>query len=684
MPTNALRPTDLRFITLTAVLCVMIGTSSAWPAGPKKSKTGPAKPAAAAKSVQPKSAAAKSTSPVEVKDWGPYLDVAYELSYWDKQEIKEWREKRDAEIGEPLSAYIASWSAKLAPVPAPAPAPAQANAAGAPKEEPPQPIFKERDYLRLAIAQTIDYLQSENRESLTGAAQQLDRLKGKSSMPEIAFWSGLVKALQALEGNEPAQFVSSVYDIWNNSVMYIEQNEISRTAVEKGSNITTPFYYRNIINLVVNRAIVAKKMDDLNALGPLFLMLKERKLGGENDGENKYFATLIQRITDGFKAPDSDRYRLNFTVAVIESKRLQQVAAAKLDAEGMSEGAQKAFEQALLYNDLALKWAASRRSSGVVTAVIDHLDMTSFAIQRLADNEKAPAYKYFVTLPSQEASPTLLTSMAIFNDIALYSDGGWEKAGYENRELYLKSAHRFWRAIMELSLWTGDYYLAKLNGATDPRGIQRFAGQMQVVLDSYLDFLAAQESRNFPDTIPDSACYGAAEAAEKLAFAFQKVNMFSTENTDYNLWFLHRLQAVEFFPLAPREITQTAEILKRDGRYNLFLDYFLPLAGRLKQSPAVKRWIEEHPSDVAKEIGEYVNSIEHLVAVVPGASGSVEGKEAYPATFDASFKKLREELQRKPDHPVHKLLRAFHTEEMQKTTSYTQLLKDPNRLNLGM
>jgi len=424
-------------------------------------------------------------------------------------------------------------------------------------------------------------------------------------------------------------------------------------------------------------------MEDLNALGPLFLMMKERNLG-EGDGEGKYFTTLMQRIGDGFNAPDSDRYRLNFTVAVIESKRLQQVAAAKLDAEGMSEGAQKAFEQSLLYNDLALKWAASRRSSGVVMAVIDHLDITSFAIQRLTDNEKAPAYKYFATLPSQEASPALLKAMAIFNDIALYSDGGWKKAGYESRELYLKAAHRFWRAIMELSLWTGDHYLAKLNAATDPRSIQRFAAPMQVVLDSYIDFLAAQESRSVPDVIPNSAYFGAAEAAEKLAFAFQKVNLYSTDNSDYNLWFLHRLQAIGFFPFAPREITQTAEVLKRDGRYNLFLDYFLPLAGRLKQSPAVKRWIEEHPSDSAKEINEYVNQIEQLVATVPGGSNADVGKGAVVSSYDASFKKLREELQRKPDHPVHGLLRAFHTEEMQKNSSYTLLLKEPNRLNLGM
>jgi len=680
MPTNALRPTDLRFITFIVVMCLVMGTSVAWSAGPKKIKTGTAKPASAKKTAQPKNVPTQSASaPVQVKDWGPYLDVAYELSYWDKQEIKEWREKRDAEIGETLAAYIASWNGKLEPAPSTATAPV--NVAAAQKEE-QQPIFGERDYLRLAIAQTIDYLQSDNQESLTGAAKQLDMLKGKSSMPEIAFWIGYVKALQALENNDSTQFVSRVYDIWNNAVLYIEQNEISRTATEKAVNAITPYYYRNIINLVVNRAIVNRKMADLNALGPLFLMMKDRNLG-DKDGEGKYVTTLVQRITDGFIAPDSDRYRLNFTVALIESKRLQQTAAAKIDAEGMSEAAQKAFEQSLLFNDLALKWAASRRSSGVVMAVIDYLDSTSFAIQRLSDNEKAPAYKFFATLPSQGATSALLNAMAIFNDIALYSNGGWEKAGYETRDLYLKSTHRFWRAIMELSLWTGDYYLAKLNVAKDPRSIQRLAAPMQVVLDSYINFLAAQESRGFPDVIPDSACFGAAEASEKLAFAFLKVNTYSTDNSDYNLWLLHRLQAVEFFPFAPREITQTAEALKRDGRYDIFLDYFFPLAGRLKQSPAVNRWIEEHPSDSAKEIKEYINSLENLIATAPGGSNTEVGKGAVVTSYDASFRKLREELQRKPDHPVHSLLRAFHTEEMQKTTSYNLLLKEPNRLNLG-
>jgi hypothetical protein len=49
--------------------------------------------------------------------------------------------------------------------------------------------------------------------------------------------------------------------------------------------------------------------------------------------------------------------------------------------------------------------------------------------------------------------------------------------------------------------------------------------------------------------------------------------------------------------------------------------------------------------------------------------------------YDAAFKRLREELQRKPDHPVHSLLKAFYLEEMQNSTPYSLLIREPSRLN---
>ena len=666
MHTGALKHGDVRCCILTILTWLLVMSAAAQAAVPENVQSG-GSPVSSVLPVSDQAAA--------IKGWGPYLDVAFELTYWDKAEIREWREKLDRETGATLAAYITSWNAKLA---------TPLDNAGIARKEGPQPAYQERDYLRLAIAQTVDYLQSDNPASLLGAVQMLDRLKEKGSMPEIAFWTGFVNALQAMESRNSQQFVAQLFDIWNNSVMYVEQGRIDGKTPVAAAGASPSYYYRNIVNLVVNRAIIDRKLEDLDALGPLFMMLNERDLE-EKDNEGNYLTSLVLRIAEGMTAPDSDRFRLNFTVASIESKRLQLIADAKLDSEGMSENAQTAFEQARLFNSYALKWAASSRSSGAVSTVADYLDSASFAIQRLAGNEKSPAYLHFAMLPTHDGSSTLIRAMAVFNDLATYGEGGWDKAGYANHGMHLKSAHRLWRAIMELALWSGDFYLAKLNGAADQQNIMNHAAPLQVVLNSYLDFLASQKSRGFAEVIPDSAYFGAAEAAEKLAYSYQRVHAFSTDNTAYNLWFLRSLQATELFPFNPAELVRTAAILRRDGRFNLFLDYYIPLAERIKQSGVVKEWLKENTSEAAAAVREYVGSIENLFTAVTegGYGGDLKGTVAALPPYASALQGLREELQRKPDHPLHKLLRSFYLEEMQKNSSYTLLLKDISRLNGG-
>ncbi len=672
MLTGALRLTDVRFVSMIIVFCLLLGTVAAHAAVPKKNKS-PVKAASSTPNGKsPASPAQTKASPV-VRDWGPYLDVAQQLTYWDKSEIAEWRESREKELGETLETYIAVWSKKLSD-----PAAGVVTVRG----DDQQPLYMEKDYLRLAIAQTANYLQNDDRDSLEGAAQTLEKLKDKTAMPEIAYWTGFVKALQAMENSDSLQFVAHVYDIWNNGVLYIEQGAPAGKESETGTGRSAPFHYRNLVNLVVNRAIIDQKLADLNALGPLFLMLKQRDLE-EKEAEGKYLTTLVERINEGFVAPDSDRYRLNFTVAAIEAKRLQQIAAAKLDSDGMTEEARKYFEDARTFNDYALKWADSRRSSGAVNAVIDYLDTTSFAIERLRENENAPAYNYFVMLPTHDGQSTLLKTMAVYNDVATYTEGGWKRAGYADRESYLQAIHRLWRAIMELSLWTGDFYMMQLVDTAEPQKIFTLVPPMQVVLNSYLDFLSSQRKRDLPDVIPDFAYFGAAEASEKLAFGYMKTYTYSTDITAYNFWFLRRLQSTELFPLNPREMMLTASVLKRDGRYNLFLDYYLPLAERFRKSDAVRVWLEETKSDdLAGAIREYRDSIAELVVTPPAEAGAAAPSTKQPAYF-ASFKKLREELQRKPDHPVHRLLKDYYLEEIRQTTNYTVLLHDSNRLNNG-
>ena len=115
-----------------------------------------------------------------------------------------------------------------------------------------------------------------------------------------------------------------------------------------------------------------------------------------------------------------------------------------------------------------------------------------------------------------------------------------------------------------------------------------------------------------------------------------------------------------------QEVARTAAILKRDGRSDLFFDYCLPIANRLKQSSAVAKWLSEEKSDAVKLVRDYVDTVDKTFAAAAAGSGEGEATTAERAATVQAFDKLREELQRKPDHPVHRLLKAFYQEERRK------------------
>src|SRR6266568_579607 len=103
MPTNASLPAEVRVVSLIVVLSLLMGTAAALAAVPKQSVT---EAALSVEGGQPRDPQAQ-TPPAPIREWGPYLDVAFELTYWDKAEIKEWREKSEREIGKPLAEFIA-------------------------------------------------------------------------------------------------------------------------------------------------------------------------------------------------------------------------------------------------------------------------------------------------------------------------------------------------------------------------------------------------------------------------------------------------------------------------------------------------------------------------------------------------------------------------------------------------
>lgn len=586
---------------------------------------------------------------VSPKEWGPYLDIAYELTYWDNMEIKSWRERSELDFNETLSHFISTWNKNLMEPPIAIGAGAFDNGVA----------YQERDYIRLAAAKTLDFLETHNRESLNGANQVLDRLKEKNCMPRVAYWSGFVKALQAIEDRDSAAFVEQVYAMWHNSIRYIETSaitthEMAGNTIETHADTSIPHLYRNLVTLVARRAILQNKLDGLDALGPLFVMLKERDLQ-ESEDNGRYLTTLVQRVNEIFTAPDLDRRRLNFAVALIEADRQRLVAQSKID-KGMSEDSRNSFEKSREFYGLARKWAASSRSCGSVSVIADYLDTSSFAIQRLRENStiRSPAFAYFATLPGHDGAETLHDGMAIFSELA--KDNAWEKAGYADEVAYKLAMRRLWRAIMEFSLWSGDYYLGKLQ-STDNHEIIPTAASLQGALSAYINFFTAQTESKAVDLVPASAYFGAAEAAQELSYSYRLTYDCGIGLGGYKQWFINRLLAVELFPINDSLLADTADTLKIDGRYDLFLEYFLPLVERVNRS----RDLVTLRDTVAKS--------------------QKQSEPSGPSQGNASAAKdLKTALRRDPEHDSHKLLKAFYQDELRLKQPFTLLLKYPDRL----
>jgi hypothetical protein len=62
-------------------------------------------------------------------------------------------------------------------------------------------------------------------------------------------------------------------------------------------------------------------------------------------------------------------------------------------------------------------------------------------------------------------------------------------------------------------------------------------------------------------------------------------------------------------------------------------------------------------------ISNHFSSEDEEIALSSGG-GNDPGKGKGPASFDASFRKLREDLQRELFHPAHKFMRSFYLKKV--------------------
>lgn len=514
----------------------------------------------------------------EQSKWEAYLDHAYELTYWDEDELASWIADQEKEFGQTLAQYSEKWHKNLF-------GPSENNEAI--HAENGRFPYPESNYKRLAVAELLIYLTTGDLFRLDEAIRVIEELRGKLEKSDIAFWYYFIQSHDALADREVEfekaknKFVKNIFNIWLNIVLpHEEENSIlkvpSTPVSMKGFAFSMPYLYENIANMILRKAIIQCELRNTGALGAVILALNER-LALQN-GYSDSVKTIVNRMS----GPKSDSNNIFYTVIFLEAEQYRFESQKALNDNGTLSKAEEAYRKSGHYYNLA--YNSANTDQGRAAVLSDYLDLVSFAYSRLPRKEEIRSDSIFATLSGHEGNITVEKAISLFDDLS-GSDirvDDWVKHGFAERRDYVSAMHSLWSSIVELSLWSA-YYHEK--GITD-KDIQLYSDNVirtEAALLLYLDFFEQYLSNGYMDIIPDNAYFNAAEAAAKYSSLHNRLAPYSTDMDNYFKAFSRLLQYVEIFPLNPEAVMELARQVNDMGKPGLYVKYVLPIAGRINE-----------------------------------------------------------------------------------------------------
>jgi len=246
--------------------------------------------------------------------WDAYLDVAYKVTWWDDKEIADWVNRTEKQLGQPLAAYVSTWQSNVTGT--------AESAETVRTDNPTKNSYPFQAYKRLAIAELLLYLRSHEPEHLNEAARVIDRVGDDQEKADVGFWKYYIQAHQYISADnhktKNVKFINTVYKLWNDVILKLEKAQIQSSIPEMeagGANLYNdlPYLYENIVDLIVERAIIKNQMKDLEALGSIIWAVEPRLI--IKDG----YAEQVKLINKRVQGPKSDVFRLTYTVAYLQA-----------------------------------------------------------------------------------------------------------------------------------------------------------------------------------------------------------------------------------------------------------------------------------------------------------------------------------------------------------------------------
>ncbi|MFH2065212.1 MAG: hypothetical protein ABIK15_08450 [Pseudomonadota bacterium] len=602
-------------------------------------------------------AAASAASGTAKGSWDQWLDSAYQLTWHDRQDIEKWITEKEIQVFNPkLSGFTGEWEKRVNALPKD----------GVPK------VFPDRALRQLAIAQLLLYLKTSDFVYLEKALHTMDSepLKAKLDLPEVAFWYYYIKAHYDMEKDDAEGFVQDLFHIWMDVVLKMESaankiGDASSAATVRGFYSSTPYVYRNLANLILQRAIVKHKLSGIDALGVIIWNLSSRM-------PSKGYGKWVEHIAGGISGPESDNFRLGFTVQFIESEKKRQSFENLLASGKDSSRIEKSLIDCLSHYEML--YGMAKTTHGRSTVIIKKLQLSSFVLSKLyTEGPDQAVLRSIPVLQRREGNAwhedkaVLDKAMDLFDALARIGRGKdiLFENGFLTQQTYLAAMHELWRAIMNVSLDTALYYDHHIDSKS-VGSLQVNIPLLEKALIRYLDFFTRYVNNGYQNIVPDNAYYGAVEAAELLSDIYFLSAQWEKGLKKYDLSLARRIQALEIFPFDIRNYFITAQRLAELGHLEKYKKYVFIQADRIRNSDLIKAYAVQENKYPDKDLARMQATVPEIIMRAPYGIVLQAGLQQVPRELSERLALIEKEIGGESENdPIDRQSRMRISELMQ-------------------
>ncbi len=431
-----------------------------------------------------------------VEYWNDFLDKAYRYTYHDKEFLEKHIKRYEDQFSGSLDKHNRSLIAEIT----------KSTLSKTITELSKTDIsngLPSNKYLHAAIGQFIEYLRSNQRTYLNNALLLIEPLKPAFQIKkDYHYWFYIFTAHKNLADKNKPKFITTMNSYWRDILI--------PTLLKKKNGLSSPttfvaditFHSANLLNLIINKAIIEQKISELYTLGSI--VQSAIQLLPEDES---YYRSMM----NFFEGRETDSANINFTAILIKGLEFSSNLENSPDTVSYESNLKKALQSFAL----AYSWADTDKGKAIVITEKSKMLARTWALMTILegkeDKTNSPFFKKELLGISQaniDASFKLYKQIARPNNkrAIVFRDNGFNTTNNE----YATTLRQLWEKTNTLIEWQTEN-LQSSGNLEAKQWAQRNYAQQIIFSHTYLS------QDGYIDLIPKSAFYALSENVAKLA-----------------------------------------------------------------------------------------------------------------------------------------------------------------------